>query len=305
MNWRSGDADGATGKEEKMANTITNYTDSEIMKALITHNFNDIGGEFEDDVITTVKAGAFYQAQNLTKVSLPSVTKVCHYAFTETSLSTLELTWAALTSIGCQAFYKGWAALPAALTLSNLTELGAGAFAGTSSAKNTKVTSVSLPRWTGAAPASNGMASTGVGTFEYCSALASVNAPELATLTNYMFRYCTALEEIVLPKARTMASNLFTGCTKLKKVDLGGEISSISSAFLPTGTNVFEALILRGVTTVPTLGSSTFNSTKIASGAAYVYVPQSLEALFKVASNWSKYSAQIRAIEDYPDVCGS
>ena len=64
------------------------------------------------------------------------------------------------------------------------------------------------------------------------------------------------------------------------------------------------ALILRGVTTVPTLGSTTFNNTAIKSGTCYVYVPKELEATFKVASNWSTYASQIRAIEDYPDICG-
>ena len=65
------------------------------------------------------------------------------------------------------------------------------------------------------------------------------------------------------------------------------------------------ALILRGVTSVPTISSTTFNSTAVKSGNCYVYVPKALEATFKVASNWSTYASQIRAIEDYPDICGS
>jgi hypothetical protein len=26
---------------------------------------------------------------------------------------------------------------------------------------------------------------------------------------------------------------------------------------------------------------------------------------YKTATNWSKYATQIRAIEDYPDICGT
>ena len=56
---------------------------------------------------------------------------------------------------------------------------------------------------------------------------------------------------------------------------------------------------------MPSLGSSVFNGTTIYYEEGYVYVPKSLEAAFKVATNWSTYAGQIRAIEDYPSVCGS
>ena len=287
-----------------MANSIAIYTDEQIMKALITHNFSGINGEFIDDVIMAVKPGAFYQAKNLTKVSLSSATKVGNSAFMETSLTSVELPWNGITSIGAQAFYKGWQGLPSTLTLSNVTELGQGAFAGTTSAKNTKITSVSLPKWTGTTPATNGFPSGSAGIFDYCSNLASVSLPELVTAPNMLFRSCASLEELILPKLKSIGSSMLNGCTSLKKVDFGGEITAINNSFL-TNASALETLILRGVTTVPTIGSSVLSSTRISSGNAYVYVPKSLEALFKVASNWSTYSSQIRAIEDYPDVCGS
>ncbi len=288
-----------------MANSITSFTDAQIMKALLQHNFTDIDREFIDDVITSIKPGAFYQAQNLDKVSMPAATVVGARAFAETSLNTLELSWRNLTSIGVLAFQNGWSCLPENLVLQNLVELGSGAFAGSSSAKNTRLKTVSLPLWTGTAPSSAGFSGGSIGTFEYCSGLTSVSAPELMSLTMYMFRGCTSLEEITLPKVQTLSGSIFYGCTGLRKVDLGGQITAISSVFLPTGTSALETLILRGVTTVPSLGSNAFNNTKVASGTAYVYVPSSLLQLFTVATNWSKYAAQIRAIEEYPDICGS
>ena len=101
-----------------------------------------------------------------------------------------------------------------------------------------------------------------------------------------------------------MNSGVFNYCSNLKKIDLGGAITRLSSAFMSYANKV-TALILRGVTTVPTLGSSAFTGTAVKSGTCYVYVPKALEATFKVASNWSTYASQIRAIEDYPDICGS
>ena len=61
-----------------MANTTLTYSDSQIMKALLTRDFSGIGGEFIDDVITSVKPGAFMAAENLTKVSLPAL-KTIHF----------------------------------------------------------------------------------------------------------------------------------------------------------------------------------------------------------------------------------
>ena len=72
-----------------------------------------------------------------------------------------------------------------------------------------------------------------------------------------------------------------------------------------TSASKVTALILRGVTSVPTISSTTFNNTAVKSGTCYVYVPKALEDTFKVASYWSTYASQIRALEDYPDICGS
>lgn len=40
------------------------------------------------------------------------------------------------------------------------------------------------------------------------------------------------------------------------------------------------------------------------SGAGYIYVPSALLDGFKQATNWSVFSSQFRAIEDYPDITG-
>ena len=50
--------------------------------------------------------------------------------------------------------------------------------------------------------------------------------------------------------------------------------------------------------------TNTFNSTPIASGTGYIYVPAALVDNYKAATNWSTYANQIRAIEDYPEICG-
>lgn len=283
-----------------MANSIATYTDAQIMRALLTHNFTALGREFVDDVVTKLKAGAFYGATDLDTVKLPAVKDIGPLAFAASSIATLTLDWEHIESISINAFQGNTAILPQNLVLSSLTAIGRGAFAGTSSARNTQLRTASLPLWTGSAPTDDGFNAT-TGVFSYCSAMTEVNVPLLASVPSNTFQYCSALENVVLPRATSVGSNAFQGCSNLKKLDIGGAVTAMSSSFLQT-TSKLEALILRGVTRVPTITSSTFSSTRIANGNAYVYVPQSLEATFKVASNWSTYANQIRAIEDYPDI---
>ena len=286
-----------------MANTNSNYTDQQIMKALLTKDFSYIGREFEDDVITGVKVGAFTGTKNLDRVSLPSLRAVHYCAFQDTAITTLDLPWSELESIGFSAF-AGASGLPQNPVFSKLTALSNGAFAGTSDNKNTQLRTISLPLWTGSSFSEGaGFSNSTAGIFAYCTALSSISAPELQTLPTQMLYYCQALEEVVFPKVSTLNTGVFNYCTNLTKIDLGGAITRLSSAFMAYANKV-TALILRGVTTVPTLGSTTFNNTAIKSGTCYVYVPKELEATFKVASNWSTYASQIRAIEDYPEICG-
>ena len=286
-----------------MANTNSNYTDQQIMKALLTKDFSYIGREFEDDVITGVKVGAFTGTKNLDRVSLPSLREVHYCAFQDTAITTLDLPWSELESIGFSAF-AGASGLPQNPVFSKLTALSNGAFAGTSDKKNTDLRTISLPLWTGSSfSEGSGFSNSIGGIFAYCTALTSVSAPELQTLPSQMLYYCQALEEAVFPKVSTVNSGVFNYCTNLTKIDLGGAITRLSSAFMASASKV-TALILRGVTTVPTLGSTTFSNTPVKTGTCYVYVPKELEATFKVASNWSTYASQIRAIEDYPEICG-
>ena len=284
-----------------MANSIATYTDSQIMKCFLTKNFSDIGGEFIDDVVTKVKAGAFYNATNLTKVSLPSVTEIETLAFAKTSIGTLDLDWSKITKIYPGAFNGGFAGLPANLVLTSLTAIGTAAFLGTSTNKNTKLQTVSLPIWTGTSVSQEGIWSNG-GIFGYCSQLTSVSAPELLAIPSDTFQYCTALTEVSFPKAASIGGSAFTGCTNLTKIDVGGDVTALSSKFINSATKM-EAIILRGITAVPRLGSSTFTSTRVATGACYVYVPRSLEATVKVASNWTTYAAQgrLRTIQQYAE----
>lgn len=143
---------------------------------------------------------------------------------------------------------------------------------------------------------------TSIGTYAFNNntALKTCEAPNVTTLSGSSFYGCMALEAITMPKATKVPANCFGNCTKLAKVDLTAVTEIAGTAF--TNAIKLAALILRHTSLVTLSGS--LAQTAIASGTGYIYVPPSLVASYKAATNWSTYAAQIRAIEDYPDITG-
>ena len=115
--------------------------------------------------------------------------------------------------------------------------------------------------------------------FDGCTAIVSISLPAVTTIGGYAFNGCTSLNTVDLAKAQSIGTYVFNECSSL------------------------ETLIIR-TGTVCTLGVGSLNSTKIASGTGYIYVPANLVDSYKAATNWSAVESQIRAIEDYPDICG-
>lgn len=144
---------------------------------------------------------------------------------------------------------------------------------------------------------------TGTSVFHSCTALTTINMPKLKTPGTYAFSTCSALTELTLPAVTSISNYCCQSCKKLVKVDLKVASSIGASSF--ASCSVLTALILRRTAGVTTLSNtSSFNSTPIASGTGYIYVPASLVDSYKSASNWSTYAEQFRAIEDYPEICG-
>ena len=89
----------------------------------------------------------------------------------------------------------------------------------------------------------------------------------------------------------------------MKKADFALDI--MQARFFNNCT-ALDTLIIRNTDTMCTLADTTtcLHNTPIASGTGYIYVPAALIEEYKAATNWTTYADQIRAIEDYPDVCG-
>lgn len=133
--------------------------------------------------------------------------------------------------------------------------------------------------------------------FLNCTSLKSVNLPELLSAypnsyaTSFFFK-CTSLERIVLPKLVVVPNYMFCDCSALKIVDLPVATSIGGWSFERDSSLI--AVILRNTGTVAGINANH----KIAT-TAYVYVPRALVDSYKAATNWSNIASQLRALEDY------
>ena len=142
---------------------------------------------------------------------------------------------------------------------------------------------------------------TEIGTYAFtgCSELTSFSAPKVKKIGSYTFSSCSKVIELLFPNANLLATYCFQGCTALSKADVGS-VSIIPNYAFGNCTNL-NTLIVRKTDGVATLQSSAFNS---ASFDGYIYVPAALVDSYKTATNWTTHASRIRAIEDYPDICG-
>jgi hypothetical protein len=99
----------------------------------------------------------------------------------------------------------------------------------------------------------------------------------------------------------TPGTNAFMQCANLSVADLPN-ITTIT--WMMFGDTNLTTLILRSPTMCVLGNTNAFDNTPIKNGHGYIYVPSALVDEYKAATNWSTYAGRIRAIEDYPEICG-
>ena len=170
----------------------------------------------------------------------------------------------------------------------------------------TKLTTVDAPNAT----------SVGQYAFTSCSALSSVELPLVESVGQYAFNQCNKIMSITFPSLTSISSNAFRDMQYCETIDLPILTSIPANAFY--GCRGLKALILRSETMVTLVNTSAFTTCYRILGTknagfnpngekiGFIYVPRALVDEYKAAANWSSDSlvTQIRAIEDYPDICG-
>ena len=105
--------------------------------------------------------------------------------------------------------------------------------------------------------------------FAYYSKLTSVSFPSCTTIGDYAFASCFNLTSVSFPSCTTIGGFAFRSCSKLTTIYLGA--SSICTL----------------------AASNAFSGTGIWSTKGYIYVPSSLYASYKTATNWVFFSNRI------------
>lgn len=131
-------------------------------------------------------------------------------------------------------------------------------------------------------------------------AMTEFYAPNLDNLGMQGMQYCASLTKVVMPALKVAPTNGFSNNNALKIADFTA-LSNILNAFINTWS--LDTLILRKEDAVCTLSSGgAFWGDRLGpldTGTGYIYVPRALVDSYKSATNWSKYAAQFRVLEDY------
>lgn len=120
-----------------------------------------------------------------------------------------------------------------------------------------------------------------------------------ASVGDHAFHGCTDLTSVYFYAATSVGGAAFSGCSSLTKADFVSATSLGVAVFMNTA---LDTLILRSNTMCTSANVNILGGTPIASGTGYIYVPSALVATYQADSVWSTYSAQFRAIEDYPEL---
>lgn len=167
--------------------------------------------------------------------------------------------------------------------------------------------------------------------FNSCGSITEINAPEVVSIGTYGLAYCYDLAKIDFPKLETIGTYGLYYCSGVQgdlvfpaltaaPTQCFCRMSGITSIDLPVCTSILDqvfrycskldTIILRS-TTLCTLGNiNTFYNMPFASGKSggKLYVPSALVESYKTAAKWSTIlgyaTNEIRAIEDYPEICG-
>lgn len=264
---------------------------------------NALSGSVNCPNLTSIGANAFKNCSNLQNItSLGLINKIQGSTFSGCTLLETAVLPSNTSIIEHNAFYN-CLNLTTVSGLTHVTELGRDAFSGCS---DLDITDWDL----------SSVTSLGQYAFKGCSKLkGTLNLSGVQTINalyTELFKNCSSLTKIILGSPGTIGGSysnvsrsMFSGCDSLKVIDITqlDTLSVCNNVII--GSNVFEALIIRNSTTVPTVekqpgysGALRFNKI-IQNSNARIYVPRAMLSTYANDSEWSAISSYILAIEDY------
>ena len=207
-------------------------------------------------VCTTIGNQVFASCSALRWISFPSCTTIGSSAFS--SCTALDaVSFPACTTIGASAFYNCYALR--SISFPACTTIGSYAFFSCRT-----LTSASFPE----------CIKMFMYAFGYCSALRSISFPTCIIIWANAFVYCSALTSVSFPACTTIGHQAFDYCSRLSAAYfLASSLATLSSS------NAFQYTPMQYSSYLGVFGS--------------IYVPSSLVASYKAATNWTYYSERI------------
>lgn len=251
---------------------------------------------------TYIAYGTFMSCYKLTSASFPSCTFIGQYAFSNCS-SLANIYFPSCSTISSNAF--GYCkklttiefpqcSMIHQLAFSNCIGLTSISFPECLSISNevftycSGLTSVNLPKCT----------YLGISAFGSCTNLTSIYLSACTTILNSAFMSCSNLINLSTPECTNIGSSAFNGCSKLPMISFPKCQQIASSAFY--NCKSLSSAYFMG-SSIPTIGTNIFMYTPM-SNSTYlgyfgsIYVPSSLLASYKTATNWATYSARMVGI---------
>lgn len=231
--------------------------DTDVEDSFVT---GTVSSNYTNDRVTTVGSYAFYCNSYLNSVSFAKVISVHASAFFQcANLKTAY--FPAATSISNMAFQGCWSL--ASISFPEVIGMQFSAFAYCYS-----LTSISFPK-------AKNVPQT---CFYYCSNLTTINFPAASYIANGAFSNCVQLSTASFPACRSIYSYAFYRCYNLKALYL-----TSSSICILSNSNAFSSTPIGGYST----SAGTYGS---------IYVPASLLASYKAATNWVYFSSRFVGI---------
>ena len=144
----------------------------------------------------------------------------------------------------------------------------------------------------------------GESAFENCKTLVDVYIPQCSTISHYGFSSCYSLKTISLPVCSVLGLDVFMRCSSLKYVSLP-QCTTIGNYDFYNCVELNRLVVGTEISVVCTLGgNSVFTGTdfsrSVSMTSAAIYVPDSLVADYKVATNWRSVADFITSISRMP-----